>query len=58
MKIFNAKFSDLGPFRVIKYNQITSFKQEDKTMDLDGTHNKVLKQKNGSYKEIPVRYKK
>ena len=58
MKIFfNAKFSDLGPFRAIKYNKLLALNMEDKTygwtveMQL-----KVLKQKM-SYKEIPVRYK-
>ena len=58
MKVFfNAKFSDLGPFRAIKYNKLVQLKMEDKTygwtveMQL-----KVLKQKM-SYVEIPVRYK-
>ena len=54
---FKAKFSDLGPFRAIKYNQLLALKMEDKTygwtveMQL-----KVLKQKM-VYVEIPVRYK-
>ncbi|WP_299885255.1 glycosyltransferase family 2 protein [uncultured Lacinutrix sp.] len=54
---FNAKFTDLGPFRAIKYNQLVSLNMEDKTygwtveMQL-----KALKQKL-SYIEIPVRYK-
>ncbi|MFN5773059.1 glycosyltransferase, partial [Flavobacterium sp.] len=58
MKVFfNAKFSDLGPFRAIKYNKLVQLRMEDKTygwtveMQL-----KVLKQKM-SYVEIPVRYK-
>jgi glycosyltransferase involved in cell wall biosynthesis len=58
MKIFfSAKFSDLGPFRAIKYDKLLQLKMEDKTygwtveMQL-----KVLKQKM-SYVEIPVRYK-
>lgn len=58
MKLFfNAKFSDLGPFRAIKYDKLLSLNMEDKTygwtveMQL-----KVLKQKM-SYVEIPVRYK-
>jgi glycosyltransferase involved in cell wall biosynthesis len=58
MKLFfNAKFSDLGPFRAIKYNQLLKLEMEDKTygwtveMQL-----KVLKQKM-TYIEIPVRYK-
>lgn len=54
---FRAKFTDLGPFRAIKYDKLLALKMEDKTygwtveMQL-----KVLKQKM-SYREIPVRYK-
>ena len=54
---FNAKFSDLGPFRAIKYQKLLQLQMEDKTygwtveMQL-----KVLKHKM-SYIEIPVRYK-
>lgn len=58
MKLFfNATFSDLGPFRAIKYEKLIALQMEDKTygwtveMQL-----KVLKQKL-SYTEIPVRYK-
>lgn len=58
MKVFfNAKFTDLGPFRAIKYNQLLQLQMEDKTygwtveMQL-----KALKQKM-SCQEIPVRYK-
>jgi glycosyltransferase involved in cell wall biosynthesis len=58
MKLFfKAKFSDLGPFRAIKYDKLILLQMEDKTygwtveMQL-----KVLKQKM-SYVEIPVRYK-
>lgn len=58
MKLFfNAKFSDLGPFRAIKYDKLLALNMEDKTygwtveMQL-----KVLKQKM-SYKEIPVKYR-
>ncbi len=58
MKLFfKAKFSDLGPFRAIKYDQLLKLEMEDKTygwtveMQL-----KVIKQKM-TYIEIPVRYK-
>ncbi len=58
MKLFfNAKFSDLGPFRAIKYDKLLALNMEDKTygwtieMQL-----KVLKQKM-SYVEIPVKYR-
>jgi glycosyltransferase involved in cell wall biosynthesis len=54
---FGAKFTDLGPFRAIKYNSLQKLHMQDKTygwtveMQL-----KVLKQKM-TYTEVPVRYK-
>lgn len=58
MKLFyNAKFTDLGPFRAIKYQTLLDLQMQDKTygwtveMQL-----KILKQ-NFTYVEIPVRYK-
>ena len=58
MKLFfDAKFTDLGPFRAIKYHKLLALNMEDKTygwtveMQL-----KALKQKL-SYKEIPVNYR-
>ena len=58
MKIlFNAKFTDLGPFRAIKYNKLLALKMEDTTygwtveMQL-----KVLKQEL-TYKEVPMKYR-
>ncbi|MFD2543363.1 glycosyltransferase family 2 protein [Lacinutrix gracilariae] len=58
MKLFfGARFTDLGPFRAIKYKKLLALNMEDKTygwtveMQL-----KVLKQKL-SYLEIPVNYR-
>ena len=58
MKLFfGAKFTDLGPFREIKYDKLLALKMEDKTygwtveMQL-----KALKQK-FSYVEIPMKYR-
>ncbi|PYE82833.1 glycosyltransferase involved in cell wall biosynthesis [Winogradskyella epiphytica] len=54
---FKSTFTDLGPFRAIKYDKLLGLKMEDKTygwtveMQL-----KALKQKL-SYKEIPVNYR-
>lgn len=54
---FRAKFTDLGPFRAIKYQKLLALNMEDKTygwtveMQL-----KVLKKKY-SYIEIPVHYR-
>lgn len=56
--LFNSTFTDLGPFRAIKYDKLLALKMEDKTygwtveMQL-----KALKQ-NLRYTEIPVHYKK
>lgn len=55
--MFGAKFTDLGPFRAIKYDKLLALQMEDKTygwtveMQL-----KALKQKLG-YTEIPVNYR-
>lgn len=54
---FSAKFTDLGPFRAIKYDKLMALNMEDKTygwtveMQL-----KALKQKL-SYTEVPVNYR-
>jgi len=59
MKLFfRARFTDLGPFRAIKYEKLLNLNMEDKTygwtveMQL-----KALKQKL-TYVEVPVRYKR
>jgi len=55
--MFKAKFTDLGPFRAIKYDKLLALKMEDKTygwtveMQL-----KAIKQKL-TYVEIPVNYR-
>ena len=58
MKLFfDSKFTDLGPFRAIKYSKLLALEMEDKTygwtveMQL-----KVLKRKY-SYVEVPVNYR-
>lgn len=56
--LFSSKFTDLGPFRAIKYDKLVELKMIDKTygwtveMQL-----KALKQ-GLNYLEIPVRYRK
>lgn len=59
MKLFfRATFTDLGPFRAMKYDKLLALQMQDKTygwtveMQL-----KALKQK-CTYTEVPVRYKK
>ncbi len=55
--LFRAKFTDLGPFRAIKYDKLLALKMQDKTygwtveMQL-----KALKQKL-TYVEIPMKYR-
>lgn len=54
---FNATYTDLGPFRAIKYSKLLALEMQDKTygwtveMQL-----KVLKKK-FSYTEVPVKYR-
>ena len=55
---FGAKFTDLGPFRAIKYSKLIELEMVDKTygwtveMQLKAIKRKL------SYMEVPVRYKK
>lgn len=59
MKIFfNAKFTDLGPFRAIKYNTLLALEMEDKTYGWTVEMQLKALKKKLKYKEIPVRYKK
>jgi len=58
MKLFfGAKFTDLGPFRAIKYDKLLALNMEDKTygwtveMQLKAIKQKLL------YTEIPVKYR-
>ena len=59
MKLFfGSKFTDLGPFRAIKYDKLLTLEMEDKTygwtveMQLKALNRKL------SYIEVPVRYRK
>lgn len=55
--IFDAKFTDLGPFRAIKYDKLLSLKMEDKTygwtveMQLKALKHKL------NYTEVPINYR-
>ncbi len=58
MKLFfNAKFTDLGPFRAIKYEKLLALEMQDKnygwTVEMQL---KVIRQK-FTYTEVPVHYK-
>jgi glycosyltransferase involved in cell wall biosynthesis len=54
---FRSKFTDLGPFRAIKYNTLQSLNMVDKTYGWTVEMQLKVLKKNISYTEIPVRYK-
>ncbi|MGB5369178.1 MAG: glycosyltransferase family 2 protein, partial [Flavobacteriaceae bacterium] len=56
--LFGAKFSDLGPFRAIKYDQLLRLEMEDKTYGWTVEMQLKALKNNLSYTEVPVRYKK
>ncbi|MGI9545731.1 MAG: glycosyltransferase family 2 protein [Flavobacteriaceae bacterium] len=59
MKIlFGARFTDLGPFRAIKYDKLLSLGMEDKTYGWTVEMQLKALRNNLSYIEVPVRYKK
>lgn len=59
MKLFfSAKFTDLGPFRAIKYKALLDLNMEDKTYGWTVEMQLKALKKKLSYVEVPVRYKK
>lgn len=58
MKLFfNARFSDLGPFRAIKYEKLLALEMEDKTYGWTVEMQLKALKKKYSYTEVPVKYK-
>ncbi|MGV6827829.1 MAG: glycosyltransferase family 2 protein [Flavobacteriales bacterium] len=58
MKLFfNATFTDLGPFRAIKYSKLLLLNMEDKTYGWTVEMQLKALKKNLSYQEIPVNYR-
>lgn len=58
MKLFfNTKFTDLGPFRAIKYQTLLDLDMQDKTYGWTVEMQLKILKKNFTYVEIPVRYK-
>jgi glycosyltransferase involved in cell wall biosynthesis len=58
MKLFfGAKFTDLGPFRAIKYNKLLDLNMEDKTYGWTVEMQLKAIKRNYSYVEIPVKYR-
>jgi glycosyltransferase involved in cell wall biosynthesis len=59
MKLFfRATFTDLGPFRAIKYDKLLLLEMEDKTYGWTVEMQLKALKKKLTYTEVPVRYKK
>ena len=58
MKLFfNSGFTDLGPFRAIKYDKLLQLKMEDKTYGWTVEMQLKALRQNLSYAEVPVHYR-
>lgn len=58
MKIlFNSRFTDLGPFRAIKYEKLLALEMEDKTYGWTVEMQLKALKRNYSYEEISVSYR-
>jgi glycosyltransferase involved in cell wall biosynthesis len=55
--IFNARFTDLGPFRAIKYDKLLALHMQDKTYGWTVEMQLKVLKKNYSYEEVPVHYR-
>ena len=56
--LFGATFTDLGPFRAIRYDKLLSLNMEDKTYGWTVEMQLKALKKKLAYTEVPVRYKK
>ncbi|WP_299396539.1 glycosyltransferase family 2 protein [uncultured Gelidibacter sp.] len=56
--LFGAKFTDLGPFRAIKYQKLLDLHMQDKTYGWTVEMQLKALRQNLSYVEVPVKYKK
>lgn len=58
MKLFfGARFTDLGPFRAIKYSKLLALHMEDKTYGWTVEMQLKALKKNYPYTEVPMRYR-
>ena len=58
MKLFfNSRFTDLGPFRAIKYDKLLQLQMEDKTYGWTVEMQLKALRQNLSYAEVPVHYR-
>lgn len=56
--LFGSRFTDLGPFRAIKYDKLLTLEMEDKTYGWTVEMQLKALKKKLTYTEVPVRYKK
>ena len=56
--LFRARFTDLGPFRAIKYDKLLALGMEDKTYGWTVEMQLKALRQNLTYTEVPVHYKK
>ena len=54
---FRARFTDLGPFRAMKYDSLLALEMEDKTYGWTVEMQLKVLKKNMKYTEIPVKYR-
>jgi len=54
---FDSRFTDLGPFRAIRYNKLVALQMEDKTYGWTVEMQLKAVRKKYSYVEIPVKYR-
>ncbi|WP_419212719.1 glycosyltransferase family 2 protein [Maribacter sp. X9] len=55
---FKANFTDLGPFRAIKYEKLKELEMQDKTYGWTVEMQLKILKKKMAYTEVPVRYKR
>lgn len=55
--MFNSRFTDLGPFRAIKYEKLLQLEMQDKTYGWTVEMQLKALRQNLSYAEVPVHYK-
>ncbi|WP_031427286.1 glycosyltransferase family 2 protein [Flavimarina sp. Hel_I_48] len=55
---FNSKFTDLGPFRAIKYDKLLTLNMQDKTYGWTVEMQLKALKRDFTYVEIPVKYRK
>lgn len=56
--LFRSKFTDLGPFRAIKYEKLKALEMGDKTYGWTVEMQLKVLRKKMAYTEVPVRYKR